>query len=149
MSVMSKLTLNYEYDASFSDPTLTRDDFGFLSVSVETERLSAKGGFWVQWQDVKEFGEALRVFPISTDKPVIAQWGFSMQEGDGLILRVEVASADRRGTVAVRFEIADHVDPRSRARGQFTTNYPDIEGFSDEIVRLMNREVNEAVLHGH
>ena len=68
---MSKLTLRYQYDASFSDPTQPRDDFGWLSVRVETDRFSGNGGFWVQWQDVKEFGEALNVFPL---RPTIRSW---------------------------------------------------------------------------
>ena len=66
---MSKLTLRYKFDASFFDASLTRDDFGYLSIDVETDRISAKGGFWVQWQDVKEFGEALGRYPIGDDLP--------------------------------------------------------------------------------
>lgn len=56
---MAKLTLRYRYDPSYFDNTLTRDDFGRLSVTAETKLFSGKGGFWVQWQDVAEFGEAL------------------------------------------------------------------------------------------
>jgi hypothetical protein len=43
---MSRLTLRYEYDPSFFDPKLARDDFGWLSVSAETDRFSGRGGFW-------------------------------------------------------------------------------------------------------
>jgi len=145
---MSKLTLRYQYDASFFDSTQPTDDFGRLSVDVETTRFSGKGGFWVQWQDVKEFGEALSVFPITEDHPVTAQWGFEMQEGDDLILRLEIAPANKRGDLAVRFEVADDLEPHNRARGYFTTNYPDIEVFRDSVARLMNREVEEAILTG-
>lgn len=147
--VMSKLTLRYDYDASFFDPALTPDDFGFLSVVVETDRFSAKGGFWVQWQDVKEFGESLGAFPISEERPLTAQWGFDMQEGDDLILRLEIAAVDRRGTLAVRFEVADHAEPQSRARAQFMTNYSDVDAFRGGIERVMNHEAEEAVLRGH
>ena len=145
---MSKLTLRYKFDASFFDTSLTRDDFGYLSVDVETERISAKGGFWVQWQDVKEFGEALGVFPIDEDRPVVAQWGFDMQEGDDLKLRLEVAPADKRGNVFLRFEVADDEEPEDRARGRFLTNYPDVDAFRLQIARLMKNEVEEAVLNG-
>lgn len=109
---MSKLTLRYRYDPSFFDPKRLADDFGRLSIDVETDRFSGKGGFWVQWQDVKEFGEALSTFPITPDHPIVAQWGYEMQNGDDLILRLEIAPANTRGDLAVRFEIADEHEPR-------------------------------------
>ncbi len=92
-------------------------------MSVVTDRFSARGGFWVQWQDVKEFGEALNTFPISAAHAVVAQWGYDEQEGDDLILRLEVGPADKRGNLAVRFEVADDYEPANRARGSFLTNY--------------------------
>lgn len=145
---MSHLSLRYEYDASFFDSKKTRDDFGRLSVAATTDQFAAKGGFWVQWQDVREFGEALAAFPISSDTPIVAQWGFDMQEGDDLILRIEIAPANRRGDLTVRFEIADEYEPRDRTRASFLTNYPDVDAFRSEIAKLMDRELDEAVLKG-
>mgnify|MGYP001596760088 CR=1 FL=1 len=147
---MSKLILQYQYDASFfnTKPNQIRDDFGRLSVAAETDRFSGKGGFWVQWQDVKEFGEALETYPIQEDHPVIVQWGFDMQQGDDLILRLEIAPADKRGNLAVSFEIADDYEPRHRVRGSFLTNYPDLTAFRVGIAQLMNREVEKAILSG-
>lgn len=145
---MSKLTLRYQYDASFFDPTQPTDDFGRLSVDVETARFSGKGGFWVQWQDVKEFGEALSAFPITDGHPITVQWGYDMQEGDDLILRLEIAPANKRGDLVVRFEVADDIEPNNRARGYFITNYPDIEVFRGSVARMMNREAQEAILTG-
>jgi hypothetical protein len=66
---MTKLTLRSRFDASFFDTSLNRDDFSYLSVDVETERIFAKGGFWVQWHDVKEFGEALGGFQLVRINP--------------------------------------------------------------------------------
>jgi hypothetical protein len=146
---MSQLTLRYEYDASFDDPKLTRDDFGRLSVSATTERFAARGGFWVQWQDVREFGEALAAFPITSDAPIVAEWGFDKLAGDDLILRIEIAPANARGDLVVRFEIADDYEPGERARASFLTNYPDVEAFRSDITKLMDRELHEAVLKGH
>lgn len=145
---MSKLTLRYQYDASFFDPKKPRDDFGWLAVEVQTDRFSGDGGFWVQWQDVKEFGEALNVFPIAADRPVVAQWGFDMKEGDDLRLRIEIAPANNRGDLSVRFEVADYHEPDNRARGYFTTNYPDLDAFREGIARLMERQADEATLTG-
>jgi len=145
---MSKLTLRYQYDASFSDPTQPRDDFGWLSVRVETDRFSGNGGFWVQWQDVKEFGEALNVFSIAADHPIVAEWGFNKLEGDDLRLRIEIAPADNRGNLNVRFVVADYDEPDNRARGNFSTNYPDIDAFRAGIALLMGGQSNEATLDG-
>jgi hypothetical protein len=147
---MSSLILQYEYDASFfnSKPNQIRDDFGRLSIAVEADRFSGKGGFWVQWQEVREFGEALDAYPIREDHPVIVQWGFNMQEGDDLILRLEITPADKRGNLAVLFEIADDYAPRHRVRGSFLTNYSDLAAFRVGIEQLMNCEVDKAILSG-
>lgn len=145
---MSKLILRYEYDSSFFDPKKPRDDFGWLTVEVQAGRFSGAGGFWVQWQDVKEFGEALNLFPIEADRPITVQWGFDMHEGDDLRLRIEIAPANNRGDLNVQFVVADYHEPANRRRGSFTTNYPDIHAFRADIGRLMDREANEATLHG-
>lgn len=145
---VSRLILRYEYDPSFSDPELTRDDFGRLWVSVQTDRFCGRGGFWVQWQDLKEFGDALGSYPIEDHAPLVAQWGYDLQQGDDLILRIEIAAANGRGDLVVRFEIADEHEPRERIRGSFMTNYPDLEVFRSSIDKLMNNEADEAVLNG-
>lgn len=145
---MSKLTLRYQHDPSFFDPSLPRDDFGRLSVAVETERVSCKGGYWVQWQDVRGFSEALDVFPIVEAQPVVVQWGIDAQQGDDLILRLEIAAANKRGDLIVRFEVSEDSDPVTRGRGSFLTNYPDVDAFRLGIERLMNGEAREAYLVG-
>ncbi len=145
---MSRLAFRYRYDSSYFNPKLDRDDFGWLSVSASNGQFEGHGGFWVQWQDVREFGEALAVFPISADAPVIGQWGFNYQEGDDLIIRVGIAPADPRGNLRVSFEIADQDEPRSRVRAWFLTNYPDVETFRAQITALMDHEIGEAVLVG-
>jgi hypothetical protein len=146
---MSKLTLRYRYDTSFFDPKQPRDDFGWLTVGVQTDRFSGDGGFWVQWQDVKEFGEALDVFPLPADRPIAVQWGFDMQEGDDLRLRIEIAPVNKRGDLAVRFEVADYNEPHNRTRGCFSTNYPELDAFRARIAELMDREADEATLNGN
>jgi hypothetical protein len=145
---MSQLVFRYQSDVSFLDPKLTTDDFGRLSVTVTTDRFSGRGGFWVQWQDVKEFGEALATFPIKEDAPIVAQWGYNMQEGDDLILRFEIGPANKRGDLIVRFEVSDSDEPRERLRASFLTNYPDLDAFRSAIAKLMANEIDEAVLSG-
>ena len=145
---MSKLTLRYEYDASFFDPKLPRDDFGLLSVSLISDRFSGRGSFWVQWQDVREFGERLAVYPMPDDASVAVQWGYDMQEGDDLILRIEIAPANKTGDLLVRVEIADDHEPRERVRSSFLTSYAELDSFRSGIVKLMDGTVAEAALIG-
>jgi hypothetical protein len=143
---MSQLVLKYQYDASFLASRQKGDDFGRLSLSVSTSRFAGNGAFWVQWQDVKEFGEALATFPITS--PVVVQWGYDMQEGNDLILKVEIAPADKRGTLIVRFEIADEFETDERVRGSFMTHYPELDAFRVAIGKMMKCEAEEAVLAG-
>lgn len=66
---MSDLTFRYDHDPSFFDKNASRDDFGKLTLSVTTERFSGRGSFWVQWQDVTDFGNSLSTFPIRPEAP--------------------------------------------------------------------------------
>src|SRR5262245_53706859 len=116
---MKQLTLRYEFDA--------KDDFGWLDVDVRTERFSGRGGFWVQWQDVEEFGQSLRTDPVQADAALRGAWRFEPWEGDALIVRIEVAPANARGDLKVDVEVADHIEPAERVRTSFLTNYPQLE----------------------
>lgn len=145
---MNQLSLKYRYDASFSNPKLARDDFGWLSVSANTDRFSGTGGFWVQWQDVREFGDALAVFPVEQDAPITADWGYNMREGEDLIVRIEIAAADKRGELLAKFVIADLNETHERVAGSFPTSYADLEAFRHGIAKMMDQQIEEAVLVG-
>lgn len=145
---MSQLAFSYKYDASFFDAQLNRDDFGWLAVSASSDHFQGRGGFWVQWQDVREWGEELAAFPISSDAPIVAQWGYNAQKGEDLIVRVEIAPADLRGNLRVVFEIADLHETQNRVRSAFLTNYPDVLAFSQQIAALMDGKLSEAILQG-
>lgn len=137
-------SLTFQYDFS-SDPN---DDFGWLAVKVVGGGFSGKGGFWVQWQDVSEFGESLSAYPIPREAPLAAQWGFNMQEGEDLRLKVEIGPANATGDLTVRTEVADYLTPSQRVQTSFLTNYPDLEAFRSEIGKLMSREAEIATLRG-
>ena len=150
---MSRLTLRYRYDPSFDAEYFgaahSRDDFGRLSLSVETEGQSGRGGFWVQWQDVVEFGEALATYPIALDEPLSASWGYNACDGDDLIVGITIGSKDGLGGLLVSVEIADDHENWKRVRTTFETDYPALEAFRVDLARLMAREGDEAVLAGH
>ena len=137
---MSKLVFRYRFDDG--------DDFGWLEMEVATDAFSGRSGFWVQWQDVKEFGESLSTYPLNPDAPIRDSWGYEMQEGNDLMLSVEIAPDNPRGDLRVRVELADYSEPAERLRTSFVTNYPDLESFRIGIANLMDRQSDEAVLTG-
>ena len=143
----SSLTLKYKFSG---DP---QDDFGWLDIDVVGDKFSGKGGFWVQWQDVREFGEALATFPISLEAPLKAAWGYEPWEGDSLIVSLEIVPADNRGNLLVKVWLRDYMEPFETepaecVRTSFTTNYPDLDVFRIAIAKLMERKSDAAVLLG-
>jgi hypothetical protein len=137
---MTRLTLRYQYDET--------DDFGRLEVEVRTNKFSGKGGFWVQWQDVKELGERLSAYPIPPDAPLAASWGYNMHEGDDLIVGIQIAPENSTGDLRVRVDLADEHEQSQRLRTSFITTYPDLEAFQIGIAALMERRSDEATLAG-
>ena len=142
---MSHLAFRYQYDGS---PSLVLDDFGRLEMKVITESRSGQGGFWVQWQDVKEFGETLSTFPIDDHKPINAEWGYTENGVYERVLSVTIAPAEARGALRVRVEIADEHDPSDHVRASFRTSYAALAAFQTEVARLMAGEIEQAVLKG-
>jgi hypothetical protein len=141
-------SLSFSYQWS-GDPN---DDFGWLDVKVIGDKFAGHGGFWVQWQDVKEFGEDLSAYPILPDAPIKAAWGYEWG-GDSLVVSVEVAPADKRGNLSVQVWLRDYVEngdgaPQNCVRTTFQTNYPEIENFRIAIAALMDGKAKEAVLVG-
>jgi hypothetical protein len=142
---MSFLTFRYQYDGT---PTDVLDDFGWLEIRVVTESRSGVGGFWAQWQGVKEFGEKLSVYPIDPGAPLAEEWGYSENGKHETILGIKIAPANVRGDLTVRVEIADQDDPSDCVKTSFQTNYPDLAAFRLEIAQLMAGKIEEARLSG-
>jgi hypothetical protein len=146
---MNRLVLRYRYDDSHFHPALDRDDFGRLTVSVETETQAGTGGFWVQWQDIVEFAGSLSEYPIAIENPISAQWGYESLEGDDLIIGIVIGPKDALGELTASIEVADDHEQWHRVRTSFRTGYPALEMFKRDIERLMKSEIEEAVLQGH
>mgnify|MGYP000014619105 CR=1 FL=1 len=145
---MNRLTLTYRFDESYYDHSLPRDDFGWLGVEVETENFRGTSGFWVQWQDVVDLGEAIPSSPARLATPLEAQWGFNMQEGDDLIVRIAIVPHGKLGELVVRVELADQYEPTNRVRASFTTTYSALDLFKADLSRLMAEELDRAELLG-
>lgn len=143
----NSLTFEYKFTG---DP---EDDFGWLDVAVVSERISGRGGFWVQWQDVKEFGERLSTYPITPEAPLKAEWGYEPWEGNALVISVEIAPVSKRGDLAVKVWLRDNTEmgegqPFECLRTSFITHYSELEAFRLAIANLMDGKADEARLLG-
>jgi hypothetical protein len=145
---MSELIFRYVYDPSFFDKDAVRDDFGSLTMSVTTDRFSGCGSFWVQWQDVVEFGNSLATFPIQPEAPLGGKWGVMDRVGDNLALAVQIKPANSTGELLVTVEIGELKQNGDRARASFLTNYPEIDRFGRSLARLMDGTIEQSVLTG-
>lgn len=142
---MNQLVLRYEYDGN--EPIM--DDFGRLTMSVTTDQFSGSGRYWVQWQDLVEFGNSLATFPIPPDAALEARWGLLDCLGDNLALAVSIAPANSTGDLRVTAEIGRCSNlSGDQLRTSFLTNYPDIERFRLSLARLMDRKAEQALLKG-
>ena len=146
---MDQLILRYRHDPSRDDPTADRDDFGRLSIRVETSQFIGEGGFWVQWQDLVAFGETLATYPIDAAKPLGVRWGYDKAEGDDLVVRIAIGPTGETGPLRVQVEIADDNEPCHRIKTSFLSDYPSLDQFRRELIQLMDESVTEAVLRGH
>lgn len=137
----NSLVLEYEFSRD-------GDDFGWLNARVETPDFGGRNGMWVQWQDVKEFGESLAAYPIGRDKPVVGQWGFGDDGRWEIVTRISIAPAGETGALIVELLLANYYDPFFRCQTRFKTDYPALDRFRREIESMMRREAKTAVLSG-
>ncbi|MBB5713106.1 hypothetical protein [Sphingomonas xinjiangensis] len=142
---MAKLTFRYRYDGT---PKLILDDFGRLDLQVVTEDRSGRGGFWVQWQDVKEFCGTLGTYPIDATQPLSAEWGYTEDEVYHQVLSITIAPVDALGHLRVRVTIADEHDPIDCVKTSFQATYADLTSLQVQLVALMAGDSEEATLRG-
>lgn len=134
---MSKLTFEYE--------GADDDGFGWLSVAVETPLFKGTGGFWVQWQDLADLALALTRYPITTEQPVEARWGF---QNEPTMVALRIVPANARGGLEVLADVTDYGDKRLHCGATFETNYPDLDRFRVELEAMLKGSADAAVLAG-
>lgn len=138
------LTLRYEFS---SHPD---DDFGWLSVTVRTDAFTGRGGFWVQWQNVRAMASKLNTYPFSPENPFVEEWGQCDSDGSNyeVIVGISILPVNKTGDLDVIVRIADHHDTRRQCQAVFRTNYSYTANFAVELEALMDRQRDEAVLLG-
>ena len=136
----SSLTLEYE----FSD----HDDFGWLTAHLQTPDFSGRNGMWVQWQDLVEYGEALARYPIEATNPVSEEWGFGTVDDYKVVTRIVIGPTGPTGGLLCDVSLFDYYEPEYGGRSRFTTEYPAVEQFRQQLAAMMRKEGRQAVLSG-
>ncbi|MFM6932687.1 MAG: hypothetical protein ACKOUT_10645 [Novosphingobium sp.] len=144
---VSRLILSYEFDQSYHNKRLLNDDFGWFGVSVTTERFSGRGGMWVQWHDIVQFGNCLATRPLVAGAPIVVQWGYNMQEGDDLIVRLAFEIIEN-GNIQIAVELGDTHGPHNRLRTSFECFHGALPIFSRDIEVMMQGNLGAAVIDG-
>ena len=137
---LSRLVIRYRYDLD--------DDFGWLELSLFGGSFSGDAGFWVQWQDLLEFGGELPSSPERLGGRVSRQWGYNTLENDDLILAISIEEVGRLGELNVSVEMADLNAPSNRLRSSFRATYAGLDLFKRDLAKLMARECEAAELIG-
>ena len=138
---MNQLTFRYGYNDHFDPQRDDDEEAGRLTVSVVGRQFSGIGTFEAPPECVREFGESLSTFPITSDKPLGATWGYS-----GRMSSVVISAANATGTLLVSVEIEDDSEA---VRASFVSDYVQIDAFRRSVANLMDRKVDEAILRGH
>lgn len=137
-------TFVFEYEFSHDG-----DDFGWLIAKVQTPQFSGRNGFWVQWQDVRDFAALLTTFPINADSPLLREWGFSEQGEYTEITKIKIAPKGATGALFVNVLLANYYAPENRCSTCFETDYPSLSEFGEQIERMLHNRTGGAVLKGY
>jgi len=136
------------------------DDWtGQIIATVKSGAFSAQGSAWFDRANVnKTFVASLRAFPLLSASPPTLEGGFWSREGHGILdqchLRIIIKPYNARGTLLVHVDLATEVwktpdaDLQNSATVRFLTEYAAVDGFADQLERVLDGETEEAVLKG-
>jgi hypothetical protein len=137
----TQLALRYRFDQT--------DDFGWLEAELSTARVGGTLGFWVQWQDLKEWAAELAAFPMKAGHSSEVDWGFAESDGGPYqsIVKIRI-DCGATGHLHISTELADHIEPQINCRGIFDSDFPALEQFARDLAAMMDRKADEAVFAG-
>jgi hypothetical protein len=135
------------------------DGTGEIIATVKLGAFSALGSAWFNPSQVKKtFVTGLRAFPLTSAKPPMIEGGFWSSESQGSLdqchLRIIIKPYSARGTLLVHVDLATEVwktpdaDLQNSATVRFLTEYAAVDGFADQLERVLDGETEEAVLKG-
>jgi len=135
------------------------DGTGQIIAAVKSGAFSAQGSAWFNPDGVKNtFVVGLRAFPLSSTNPPMIEGGFWSGDGRGILdqchLRITIKPYNTRGTLLVHVDLASEVwktpdaDLQNCATIRFLTEYAAVGGFAEQLERVLDGEIDEAVLPG-
>ncbi|MEM9086152.1 MAG: hypothetical protein AAGB23_09550 [Pseudomonadota bacterium] len=117
-------------------------------MSLQSGSFSGKSGFWVQWQDLLEFGDQLPSSPARLSERISCDWGFDTLEKDDLVLSLSIEEIGGLGELSVSVELADHNAPFNRLRASFRATYASLDLFKRDLLKHIAHEGEAAELVG-
>jgi hypothetical protein len=133
------------------------DGTGQIFATVKSGAFSAQGSAWFNPDRVKDtFVTSLRAFPLTSANPPTLEGGFWDGRGnpDQCHLRITVKPYNARGTLLVQVDLASEVwktpdtDLQNCATIRFLTEYAAVDGFAGQFEKVLDGEMEEAVLKG-
>ena len=129
------------------------DSTGRLTAEAQGGGFRGWGSAWVGIDELREFAEALRAYPLSKDSPPRIAGGFYFDSRlDQVHLSLDVYPVGGRGQIGIRIRVAsevwEHDRPESRheATIEILSTYARLERFSREIDDLLSGVASEARL---
>ncbi|AMO71423.1 hypothetical protein [Sphingorhabdus sp. M41] len=133
------LTLEYEWSSD--------DDFGLLYVRVVNGFTRLESDFWVQWQDIVEFGQALEQ-PSKHFSKVEECWGQTLETGEHqTIIKILFDQINEQGHIDLSVELRDRDDPKKFGSTRFLVPLSSIASFRDEVRLMMDKKSRTATLY--
>lgn len=134
------------------------DGTGQIIATMKSGAFSAQGSAWFNPDQVKDtFVAGLRAFPLSSTNPPTIEGGF-WKSGENVLdqchLRIIIKPHNSRGTLLVQVDLASEfwktpdADVQNCATIRFLTEYAAVGGFAEQLERVLDGEIEEAVLQG-
>jgi hypothetical protein len=126
------------------------DGTGELEAHVSSDEFAGVGRAWFNVSDIAEFAQSLRAFPLTLDHAPAIQGGY----GEQCNLKLCVRPYDARGLLLVKVDLATRIwnaddrEGQQKISARFVTEYAAVNRFADELSRLVDEKIDEAVLIG-
>lgn len=134
----------------------SEDGTGQLFATVTAHGFSGQGSAWFDTQTLHSFAQSLDVFPVSRDNPPHIAGGFWSQQIHNHLeqvhLSITIAPRDSIGHLSVRVFVATPLEwndpPESQlsATVEFSTTYAVLQQFTHHLHKLLDGDLQEAIL---
>ena len=135
------------------------DGTAMLSAQVASTGFAGRGEAWFGLEELAVFSCQLKAFPLSQSDPPRISGGFWSKEKFGALEQVHLSITAYQigslGQVGIRVEVAnpplfpnDRLESQNIAKIELMTSYAALERFANDLEKLLESDLEEAVLSG-